>query len=220
MRLDVYVEDDTGALYNIEMQTTDAPQLGGLSKRARYYGSMLDVNALRKGGQYNKLPKTYIIFICTFDSHGRGRSIYTFRRICKEERTLEMGDDTTIVFLCTGGQDDDVDPDVKRFLNFVEGKAAEGKFVKEIEAEIERLKEHMETRREYMTLQMMVEEMAREREAAGWRRGREEGLEEGREEGVMYSLRHIMDSFNVTLEKAMDTLKIPPTERSKYISML
>lgn len=170
------------------------------------------MNALRKGGQYNKLPKTYIIFICTFDAHGRGRSIYTFRRICKEERTLEMDDDTTIVFLCTGGQDEDVDPDVKRFLNFVEGKAAEGKFVKEIEAEIERLKEHIETRREYMTLQMMVEEMAREREAAS--------REKGREEGVMYSLRHIMDSFNVTLEKAMDTLKIPPAERSKYVSML
>ena len=109
---------------------------------------------------------------------------------------------------------------VLSFLNYVDGKPPEGAFTKAFATAVEEIKEHTEMRREYMTLQMMVEEMAREREAAGWRRGREEGLEEGREEGVMYSLRHIMDSFNVTLEKAMDTLKIPPTERSKYISML
>jgi hypothetical protein len=212
VRLDVYVEDDTGALYNIEMQTTDSPQFGGLAKRARYYGSMLDVNALKKGGRYGELPKTYVIFICTFDSHGMGRSIYTFRRICKEERTPEMGDDTTMVFLCTGGHDDDADLDVKRFLNFVEGKAAEGKFVQEIEAEIERLKEHMETRREYMTLEMLLEE----REAES----REEGRAEGREEARVSLLRNLVQKLGLSFEKAMETLDIPMAERAKYMSMM
>lgn len=92
VRLDVYVEDEAGAIYNIEMQTTNSPKFGGLAKRSRYYGAQLDVNALKRGGRYRDLPKAYIIFICTFDAYGLGRSQYTFQRICKEERTLEMGD--------------------------------------------------------------------------------------------------------------------------------
>ena len=44
-----------------------------------------------------------------------------------------------------------LDPDVRAFLRYVDGKAAEGKFVKAVEDEVMRVKEHKETRREYMT---------------------------------------------------------------------
>lgn len=204
VRLDVYVEDDTGVIYNIEMQTTDSPRFGGLAKRARYYGAQLDVNALKKGGLYSSLPKTYIIFICTFDAYSLGRSIYTFRRICKEEQTLEMGDETTMIFLCTGGRDDDIDPDIRKFLDFVEGKVAEGNFAKDVAAEIKRLKEHIETRRSYMNLEMMIEEQCAE----------------SREEERVSALRNIMESLNLTVEKAMEVLKIPAAERAKYSAMV
>ena len=118
--------------------------------------------------------------------------------------------------MCTGGYDDDADLDVKRFLNFVEGKAAEGKFVQEIEAEIERLKEHMETRREYMTLEMLLEE----REAESREEGRAEGREEGREEARVSLLRNLVQKLGLSFEKAMETLDIPMAERAKYMSMM
>uniref|UniRef100_UPI00265CEEA8 hypothetical protein n=1 Tax=uncultured Megasphaera sp. TaxID=165188 RepID=UPI00265CEEA8 len=43
---------------------------------------------------------------------------------------------------------------VRAFLRYVDGKAAEGKFVKAVEDEVVRVKEHKETRREYMTYAM------------------------------------------------------------------
>ena len=99
MRLDVYVEDDKGTLYDIEMQTTDYADPAELPKRTRYYQAMMDMDVLNKGEFYTKLRKTYIIFICTFDPFDRNLSQYTFRETCAEDATLEMGDETTKIFL-------------------------------------------------------------------------------------------------------------------------
>ncbi|WP_300623457.1 hypothetical protein [uncultured Megasphaera sp.] len=41
-------------------------------------------------------------------------------------------------------------------MRYVDGKAAEGKFVKAVEDEVMRVKEHKETRREYMTYAMEI----------------------------------------------------------------
>ena len=69
-------------------------------------------------------------------------------------------------------------PDVRAFLRYVDGKAAEGNFMKAVEAEVMRVKEHKETRREYMTYAMEI----KRRELAKFQEGREEGREEGRQE--------------------------------------
>lgn len=53
------------------------------------------------------------------------------------------------------------------FLRYVDGKAAEGPFTKTVEQEVLRVKEHRETRREYMTLAMEMkrrENIVREEE--------------------------------------------------------
>ena len=41
VRLDVYVKDDTGRVFDIEMQCENEPN-GGLTKRTRYYQAMID----------------------------------------------------------------------------------------------------------------------------------------------------------------------------------
>ena len=43
---------------------------------------------------------------------------------------------------------------IRAFLRYVDGKAAEGVFVQEVDKEVRRVKQHDETRREYMTLAM------------------------------------------------------------------
>lgn len=82
VRLDVYVEDDKGTLYDIEMQTTGYADPAELPKRTRYYQAMMDMDVLNKGEFYTKLRKTYIILICTFDPFDRNLSQYTFRETC------------------------------------------------------------------------------------------------------------------------------------------
>lgn len=51
VRLDVYVEDDAGTVYDIEMQVTSN---SNLPKRSRYYQSIIDLNSLSKGVKYDK----------------------------------------------------------------------------------------------------------------------------------------------------------------------
>ena len=54
------------------------------------------------------------------------------------------------------GDSETLDPDVRAFLRYVDGKAAEGSFMKAVEDEVMRVKEHKETRREYMTYAMEI----------------------------------------------------------------
>ena len=75
VRLDVYVRDDKNTVYDIEMQVVNT---GELPKRTRFYQSMLDLQLLDKGQTYKRLKPSYIIFICLFDTFGKGRHIYTF----------------------------------------------------------------------------------------------------------------------------------------------
>ena len=82
--------------------------------------------------------------------------MYTFRNRCVEEDGLELNDEATKIFLNSKGDSDTLDPDVRAFLRYVDGKAAEGRFMKAVEDEVMRVKEHKETRREYMTYAMEI----------------------------------------------------------------
>lgn len=161
IRLDVYVKDQNNNIYDIEMQCTDKPD-NELAKRTRYYQGMIDMNLLEKGELYNKLNSTYIIFICTFDPFKKGLPIYTFKNRCLEVNDLELEDQTTKLFLNSKGYSPKIHPDIKAFLRYLDGKMPQGNFVKEIDQEVIRVKRHEETRREYMTLYMEMEELKEE----------------------------------------------------------
>ena len=169
IRLDLYVETDTGVLLDIEMQTIDGAE-GWLPKRTRYYQSMIDLDVLGKGDEYTDLKPSYVIFICTFDPFAAGRKIYTFTNRCHEQDGLELGDETTKMFLNAKGTVGEVDEDIDKFLAYVDGKAAEGKFTEDIATEVDKVKQHKETKVEYMTLMMELKQQRRE--------GREIGIRE------------------------------------------
>lgn len=57
-----------------------------------------------KGQFYKKLNRSYIIFICPFDAYGKGRHIYTFKNICKEDKSISMGDGAVKIFLNAKGE--------------------------------------------------------------------------------------------------------------------
>ena len=57
-------------------------------------------------------------------------------------------------------------------------------------------------------------------EDRGERRGRAEGLAEGRAEGFLASIRSLMANTGWPLEKAMEILGVPDTDRSKYADLL
>jgi len=120
------------------------------------------------------LRKTYIIFICTFDFFNQGRHVYTFENICKEDNKLILGDETIKMFLNTKGTFNDVNSDIKEFLQYIETTTAEfaasanNSLIKDIQKKVEAVKDSKEMEVEYMTL------LQRDRENREL--GREEGL--------------------------------------------
>lgn len=183
VRLDVYVADEAGTVYNIEMQTTKGRD-GELPKRARYYQAMIDMDLLGKGVYYDDLRQTYIIFICTFDLFGLDERIYTFRSRCMEQGALELGDGTTKIFLNAKGLRGSVDEELADFLHYVDGKEARRTFAQEMAREVARVKRQDETRREFMTLYM---EYQKQRRA-----GVEEGIAQGRELGIAQMAKKLL----------------------------
>lgn len=179
IRLDVYVEDDSGRVYDIEMQCTNGSDQE-LPKRTRYYQGMIDMGLLEKGGDYDTLNPSFIIFICTFDPFHKGLPIYTFRNRCVECEGLELQDEATKIFLNSKSRDENIDSDIAAFLRYVDGKSAEGSFTQTVEQEVLRVKRHDETRREYMTLAMEL----KRRDRISRQEGHEEGLVEGRALGL------------------------------------
>ena len=149
IRLDVYVEDDFDTVYNIEMQNGHHKNL---PKRTRYYQGMIDLNLLDKGMDYTQLKQSFVIFVCTFDPFHIGRHVYTFENRCVEDPNLPLNDGTQKIILNTKGIFDDVRPELKRLLNFIDGRQPEDSFTQDLSKAVESAKRNEKWRHDYMTL--------------------------------------------------------------------
>lgn len=178
IRLDIYVNDENGTAYNVEMQRGRKKEL---PKRSRYYAGSIDLDLISSGESYTNLQKTYVIFICTFDPFSKGRHMYTFENRCIQDFSLSLGDETTKIFLNTKGNIDDVGDDMKEFLDYVENSTdsfaaqATSPLIKEIHKKVNEVKQSREMEVEYMTL------LQRDRE----------NIEQGREEGARLAAKII-----------------------------
>ncbi len=181
IRLDVYVKDGRGTIYDIEMQVIDTKEL---PKRTRYYQSIIDLQLIDKGELYNKLKPCFIIFICPFDPFQKGRHIYTFENFCKEDKTLSLNDGMTKIFLNAKGTQDDVSQQLHAFLDYVAGKESEDLFVQKLKKAVKEAKKNRNWRLEFMTLLMRDQENIEK----GRMEGRMEGIEaiilDNLEEGI------------------------------------
>ena len=75
--LDVYAVDDSGKLYDIEIQRDDK---GATGKRARYNGTLMDLDFLKKGNDFKDLPTRYVIVISKngFNCHDKPLQDYVY----------------------------------------------------------------------------------------------------------------------------------------------
>lgn len=203
IRLDVYIKDDKNIVYNVEMQASGSKEL---PKRSRYYQGMVDLQLLEAGDKsYMKLNKTYIIFICTFDLYGKGRHIYTFENICKEDNSLSMGDEATKIFLNSDSDMDDVGKELRAFLDYVKGiKVTNDDFINRLEEAVKRAKANKKWRRDYMTMEMLE------------RVKFEEGLDEGIR-GTVSALKKLNIPLQNILAIIQEEYKLSLETAKKYI---
>ena len=102
VRLDVLATDSEGRKFNIEIQRSDK---GAGRKRARYNSSMMDVNLLEKGNDFEALPEIYVIFITENDVIGLGEAIYEIER-CFVKSGKRFGDGSHIFYVNGSYRDD------------------------------------------------------------------------------------------------------------------
>ncbi len=87
--LDAYGTDSENKKYDCEIQRADK---GADPHRARYHSSVLDIENLDAGQEFEELPDTYTIFITEKDFHGMGEPLYVIERMnLTTGKGLEMG---------------------------------------------------------------------------------------------------------------------------------
>lgn len=118
VRLDVWAEDETDAVYNVEAQKENTKNL---PHRSHFYQALIDSKLLDPGEvDFSNMKDCYSIIIAPFDLFGRGLYQYTFQMTCAETgQPLEDG--ATRIFLNTHGKNsEDISPELKELLYYME----------------------------------------------------------------------------------------------------
>ena len=157
IRLDLFVIDEDGVAYDIEMQM-DNSYKEFLGRRTRYYISTMDNNALKKGERYSQLRKSYVIFICTFDPFGRGLAKYTFNAICNEDHSLVLDDGVTRVFINTEGDRHRISKELASLIGYISTGEVTDDYTQDLDEEVRALRNDDGRERDYMTYMQTIME--------------------------------------------------------------
>ena len=187
VRLDVFVNDDKGTVFNIEMQTSK--DMEELVKRTRFYQSILDMYHIQKGQKYTTLNDSYVIFICTFPVFTGNRHKYTFKNVCIEDHDIVLNDGATKLFLSTKGTQNDVSKPLQAFLNYIDGQEATDELLRDIDDAVYEVKHCEVWKEEYSMLSMDHYKYWKEGMAEGIAEGLAQGEAKGKAEVVIQMLQ-------------------------------
>lgn len=193
--LDAYGTDASGKRYDLEIQREDK---GADPHRARYHSSVLDIENLQAGQDFNELPDTYTIFITEKDIYGRNKPFYPVERI--NLVTGQPFDDGEHILYVNGEYRGD--SDIGNLMHdFNCTKAADMNF--ELLAERTRyLKENPEGVSEMCkVMEDLRNESLQEGIREGIKKGIKEGMEKGIKEGAVNTTIRMLADENLTLEK-------------------
>ena len=199
IRLDVYLKDEKGTVFNVEIQ---ADRKDNLPKRVRFYQSAIDRGELPKGADYANLSESYIILVCDFDYFHIGKAVG--ERVAFLKGTdVPYEDGSHVFFLNSQYTEGNTSKPILEFLDLVRTndleKSYETALAREAGKRMREVRGDKELEVSYMTL---AQKMLDERKM-GYAEGREEGIEEGIEEGLrkaIKALKGVLDP-NVIAER-------------------
>ena len=198
--LDSVVCDMEEKRYNVEIQQENE---GASVKRARYHSSLLDVNTLKEGQNFEELVESYVIFITRNDVLGYGLPIYHIGRRIKEV-TEEFPDETYIIYVNAKIQDETTE--LGRLMHDLQCRNAEEMYSKILAGRVRKLKETPEG----------VDSMCREMDEIyneGIERGLEKGKMEMQQETVLF-----MSNLGTPVEQIAAVVKESVVVVRKWIS--
>lgn len=171
IRLDVFLADENNTHYDVEMQNTS----DSIEKRSRYYQSVIDRELLKRSMDYDKLPESFIIFICNFDHVGKGLAKY--ERVSYYKGTDdEYNDGSHVILLNTRYTDrSNVSDSIAEYLDYIRDNNDTANFSTMLAQEAvdltQKVRHDPEKEVDFVTFRMALMDERRE------------GIKEGRQEG-------------------------------------
>ena len=131
---------------------------------------------------FDKLPPTFVIFICVFDLFKKAQRIYTFQKQCLERPELALDDQATVVFLNTLGTSGSISKDLQSFCDYINSNIVTSEFTDEIAKTIVDVKYDKKVRKEFMLYEIRMKELRNEALAEGMAQGMAKGMAQGKAE--------------------------------------
>ena len=97
---------------------------------------------------------------------------------------MTLDDDAVKIILSMKGTMDDASPEMKRILDYIDGKGASDEYTKQLEEAVRSARQNESWRLGYMTLEYEYRQRYEEGLKEGKEEGLKEGLKEGKEEGL------------------------------------
>lgn len=167
VRFDAYIKSKD-IWIDIEMQTTNEKNL---ERRSRYYQTMMDSDCLEKGGKFNDLKNTYVVFICTFDYFGLDEPKYVVESYIPKNN-LHFDDGTSKMILNTKCSPDKVPEKLRAFYKYINDPTKiDSKLVEDIDKRVRKYNTP-EWRERQLTFGHMLDEAEKKGLAEGEASGR------------------------------------------------
>ncbi len=176
----------------LEMQTS-VPK--DLPRRMRYYQSMIDIDTLMKGSEYETLKESYVIFLCTKDPFGLGLPVYSFSTLCKEKKDFALNDGINKLFFNASAATLEKNLEIKDFLGYLCSGKPSDTFTEDIEQRVERLKINEIFRSDYMMDALPLHDARK----AGLKEGMKQGLLAGERKKALETARKMLKK-NISVE--------------------
>ena len=180
--LDAFVVDEEGTLYDIEIQRADK---GASPKRARYNGSMMDVDFLKKGDDFEKLPVRYVIFISENGYKCNGKPLRQFSNHADDDG--EPLDDKSYIVYVNGKNEDNTE--LGKLMSDMRNPNPDTMNYELLSSVVSLFKKTKKGREKVMTVSERLYN---------------EGHKDGREEGKLLSLFGLIKKGIITLSQAAE----------------
>jgi len=211
VRLDVYVADGTGRVFNVELQRKDEKYL---AQRSRFYQASICYEMAEKARRkareehrrltwderYGSLHESYVIFICLTDPFDRGWRRYVFQNTCKGDHSLALNDGTCEVFLNASWRlpgyndgNEEWSAELDAFLSYLKGGYhGDDEYVRALDDEVHLVTSRPEWRKhimfEYEQWEDLAARIEQESREKGFKIGVERGIEQGIEQGIQQGI--------------------------------
>ncbi len=205
VRLDVYLHDESGTVFNVEMQSASNDDL---PRRARFYQGAIDRKELKKGEQYSSLSESYVIFVCNFDYFRTGQAVNERVSFLKDT-DIVYDDGSHVFFLNSQYRTGNASAAILEFLDLVrtdditrDYRTPLGRQTRE---QIKAVRGDHEWEVSYMTFAQRLDEERREAYA------------EGAMSKLHSVLQNLMKNMGLSMEQAMTVAGVSEAEREEYM---